>query len=219
MSPGGRFSVQELTFSEIEAASQEFRRREFRDPIYRVSTKLMEDVWNHDRSATVTLADAVSVLLLVWNGAFYRYGPLDTAELGKAIRKHKSELDVLRSKDIRQAKDEDIDSIGTLFTDTLDATSIHKGVKKASSPVSAAKTLHLLAPDYFPLWDNAIAVGWGCRWYGHRDACVKYQQFMRLTRDVMKKAENKRLTLKKLDECNFAIYTKDWYTPKKAHAG
>src|ERR1051325_5999064 len=49
-------------------------------------------------------------------------------------------------------------TIGWVIAEFLDALRICEGKKKGvGSPVGVAKALHLLAPGFFPLWDEKIA--------------------------------------------------------------
>ena len=56
--------------SELETECRAFEEQEPRDSMYRVSTFLVQEWWDDP----ARLVDALSVLLLIWNGAFYRYG-------------------------------------------------------------------------------------------------------------------------------------------------
>jgi len=84
------------------------------------------------------------------------------------------------------------------------------------SPVAVAKALHLLAPNFFPLWDDRIAKVYGC--YYNSYPAEKYIRFMGLMRKFVEKArdyvvlsnyQNKTL-LKLIDEFNYSKYTKGW---------
>ncbi len=84
------------------------------------------------------------------------------------------------------------------------------------SPVAVAKALHLLAPNFFPLWDDRIAKAYGC--YYNNDPAEKYVQFMKLMKEFVENIKdyidfsdylNKTL-LKLIDEYNYSKYTKGW---------
>lgn len=70
-------------------------------------------------------------------------------------------------------------------------------------PVGAGKALHVLAPNFFPLWDNAIAYGY--------DVATEtgYFQFMRLVREQVVDLPVENMlgitALKALDEYNYLL--------------
>lgn len=71
-----------------------------------------------------------------------------------------------------------------LFEAMLKALAITEGKSKGRrSPVGVAKTLHLLAPKFFPLWDEEIAKAYGCKYSLH--APRKYFAFMQLQKSVI----------------------------------
>ena len=89
--------------------------------------------------------------------------------------------------------------------------------KQIYSPVSVAKALHLLCPNFFPLWDDKIAVGYGCRWYKSILSFDKYWKFIGITASQVNKLESERRverhntqpgTLKLVDEYNYIHFTK-----------
>src|SRR5262249_4929539 len=67
------FTPSSLSITELEVGCRAFEAEERRDSIYEVSTFLIRE-WRHD---PVRLVSALTVLLLVWNSAFYRYGVFD----------------------------------------------------------------------------------------------------------------------------------------------
>ena len=195
---------------EVVRGSRAFRSHEKRDAIYRVSTFLV----NHSWGKPPEMADALGVLLLVWNNAFYRYGMFDFAELETALRKNMSKLKAYRLRNILSFSDEDDKRVEELFYSFLDALKIADGKKKGMrSPVSVAKALHLLAPEFFPLWDDKIAKAYGC---DYRDnPAGKYLLFMEISRkmvqDLRDSADTRGTTfLKMIDEYNYAKFTKRW---------
>jgi len=86
-----------------------------------------------------------------------------------------------------------------------------KIIKK--SPVSASKALHLLAPKFFPLWDEKIARAYRC--YYNANPAEKYISFCKNTKIIADKVkdcniQSDRTLIKLLDEYNFSKYTKKW---------
>lgn len=85
------------------------------------------------------------------------------------------------------------------------------------SPVAVAKNLHLLAPRFFPLWDNKIAQKYGCS-YNKNPAekyvlfCKKIKKFAEKFKDdeKIKRYEKEKSLLKLIDEYNYSKYTQGW---------
>jgi len=81
------------------------------------------------------------------------------------------------------------------------------------SPVSVSKALHLLAPDFFPLWDDKIARAHGC--YYNIDPAGKYIAFCRVIKTVVDGVKDyiirsDRTLLKLIDEYNYSKHTQGW---------
>src|SRR6266404_4466767 len=156
------------------------------------------------------MADSLGVLLLTWNQAFYRYGIFDFNRLEECISKHLPLIDKYRKSSILNYTLADDETIEHLFEQFLHALRIREGKKKGTkSPVAVAKALHLLAPDFFPLWDKKIAHAYGCGYSSN--PAVKYLVFLVKSKDMVEmlqsttdvKATGKTL-LKLVDEYNYA---------------
>ena len=88
--------------------------------------------------------------------------------------------------------------------------------REGYTAVGTVKALHLLAPHYFPLWDEAIAIAYGYR-YNRENGAQKYLPFckdmLKFKKHVTEKgfvAPDKN-ALKKIDEYNYVTYTKpEW---------
>lgn len=107
----------------------------------------------------------------------------------------------------------DDEAIERLFEQFRRALRIREGKKKdAKSPVAVAKALHLLAPNFFPLWDKKIAQAYGCGYSSN--PAKKYIAFLMKSKNMVEglqsttdaKATGKTL-LKLVDEYNYAKYT------------
>lgn len=61
----------------VQAGSEAFRAYERRDAMYKVATFLVEHHWGKPGE----MANALGVVLLTWNNAFYRYGSFDFCAL------------------------------------------------------------------------------------------------------------------------------------------
>src|SRR5206468_2796591 len=92
-------------------------------------------------------------------------------------------LQSYRSRELITVADDDESVIKDLFDDMLEASRSVNGKtgEARRSPVSVAKALHLLAPMFFPLWDDKIAAWYGCRWPGSQQAFPAYLSFMQKT--------------------------------------
>ncbi|MCK4817070.1 hypothetical protein KA005_14970 [bacterium] len=195
---------------EFHKGIKKFEKHEKRDAMYKVATFLVSYFWGKPSD----MADGLGVLLLTWNQAFYRYGIFDFDILEKSISKNLKSLVEFRKRDITTLSDEDEDKIRNIFDDFIVALQIATGKSKGKkSPVSISKALHLLAPDFFPLWDDKIARAYGC-YYGFNPA-EKYISFCKIMRWITKEVKgyiesSNKSILKLIDEYNYSKYTKGW---------
>jgi len=86
-----------------------------------------------------------------------------------------------------------------------------KLIKK--SPVAVAKALHLLAPNFFPLWDAKIAWAYGCRYNDRPEE--KYVSFCKITNAMADKLKGcisrpDKTIIKLIDEYNYSKHTRNW---------
>jgi len=199
----------------LELGCEVYRRIEERDSMYRVSTFLLKFVKNNPFQGEIWLTDAIKVVLLTWHNAFYRYGlPRD---FHRNFRNFVEEHEVLTLDRITETKARE------LFESLLDILKIKKKNGEAKSGVAVVKTLHLLRPDVFPLWDGYIAnayLGKGINFPPPRRDSKKLQEFTeywRFKRIVDKQCEflknnfsycrEKEILYKKLDEVNYVLFT------------
>jgi len=192
---------------------EEFEKFEKRDAMYKVATFLLSYFWGKPSD----MADALGVLLLTWNQAFYRYGSFDFDKLEDCINKNLQKIKEFRKRKITSLSESDEKEIECIFNDFMDALQIANGKKQGrKSPVAVAKALHLLAPNFFPLWDYEIAKAY--RFYYNTSPAAKYIQFMKLMKEFAENIKdyidlrdypNKTL-LKLIDEYNYSKYTKKW---------
>ena len=194
----------------VRKGSRAFRSHEKRDAVYKVSTFLVDHFWGKPQK----MADGLGVLLLVWNNALYRYGLFDFSALEETLRKNMLSLKAFRNRNILSFSDADADTIKPLFNAFLEALQIADGkLKGRRSPVAVGKALHLLAPAFFPLWDNKVARGYGCHY--SVNPSERYLRFMRISQGHVAKLRGKVQTggstlLKILDEYNYAKFTREW---------
>ena len=183
-----------------------FQTHEARDSMYKTATFLVDTFWGKPKE----MSDSLGVLLLTWNHAFYRYGLFDFNALEKCIALNQKMLDKYRDRNILNYIQDENEEINFLYSQFLEALQIANGrLAGRRSPVAVAKGLHLLAPSFFPLWDDKIAKAYKCHY--------KYTSFMHemkklaefLALEVDTQIMGKTL-LKLIDEYNYAKFTKGW---------
>lgn len=201
------------TPEEFRRGHRAFQDRERRDAMYKTASFLVSHFWGKPAE----IADGLGVLLLTWNQALYRYGSFDFQLLEKTVTANWQMLESFRNRSIFSYTETDDPTIMALFEQFLAALQICEGKKKGTpSPVAVAKTLHLLAPAYFPLWDDKIAKTYGCRYAGQ--PAVQYVAFLRKMKRLAEhlglqgtpSGDSTKTALKLLDEYNYARYTKRW---------
>jgi len=190
---------------------KEFGKHEKRDGMYKVATFLVSHFWGKPSD----MADGLGVLLLTWNQAFYRYGSFSFAKLEKCITHTLPKIESYRNRDIRNLSGTDENDIKDLFVIFYEALQIDAGkMQGKKSPVAVAKTLHLLAPNFFPLWDDKIARAYKC--YYNANPAEKYVSFCQIIKAIADKIKNyvdnrsDKTLIKLIDEYNYSKYTKEW---------
>ncbi len=173
--------------------------------MYRVATFLLDTWWGKFGE----MADALSVMLLTWNQAFYRYGLFDPKRLETCLDKQWAAIESFRTRDIMTLGPHDHESVKILFNDMLPALATTHGV----SPVAVGKCLHLLAPSFFPIWDMKIAKAYGCRY--NRDPANAYVRFCEINKEIVEalgaiSAHPRKTLLKRIDEYNYVHFSKGW---------
>lgn len=195
--------------NEVIRGCKEFEYHEKRDSMYKVSIFLLEHFWGNPKD----MADGMGVLLLTWNQAFYRYGQLNYDLLESFLETNMSVIETFRQRKISSLSNDDETLIKKLFNELREALKIESPKGTRRSPVGVAKALHLLCPDFFPIWDKKIALAYKCNY--DSDPAEKYLQFCKINRklcEVIQKYDinsNKPL-LKIIDEYNYSKYTKGW---------
>jgi hypothetical protein len=192
--------------SELKMGYTAFQNHEARDAMYKTATFLVRTFWGKPRE----MADGLGVLLLTWNQAFYRYGLFDFDALERCIVESQVVLDGFRNRSILSYTSADDDAVAALYDRFLKALQIKEGTAAGrKSPVAVAKALHLLAPAFFPLWDDKIAREYGCH-YDYLRFIQKMQALASsLAPHVGSETADKTL-LKLIDEYNYAKFTQKW---------
>jgi len=199
-----------LNLEEFKKGYEKFEENEKRNAMYEVAKFLVLHFWGKPPKMT----DALGVLLLTWNQAFYRYGIFDFDKLEKCITDNLPKIETFRTRDINSFSNSDEDDIKKLFDEFLKALQINSGKKQGTtSPVAVAKALHLLAPNFFPLWDDKIARAYRC--YYNENPVDKYISFCKKIKIMAVQLGNQipradKTIIKLIDEYNYSKFTKGW---------
>ena len=161
------------TLQELAWARQRYREIEPRDLFYRAATELVARA-AAGRDTSLTLGEALAVLLFTWNRAYYQYHPANAthvAEIEALIDRHAGLLEELRPRSLASFAEADEPSVEALFVD----------FETLLGPVGAAKALHLLRSAFFPIWDRTIAAAYGCGLGNRGSNAARYVRFMAAT--------------------------------------
>lgn len=200
-------NIIDINVNEFFNGVRKYENKYPQEPIYKLARFILENYWG----GIHLMVGAVGAFVLIWNQAFYRYGRMDYDALEKCISKNLPKIDKFKNKNIIDLSKNDEKEIKELFNDFLDALKSIEKKRERKSPVAVSKALHILAPNYFPLWDRKIAEAYGC--FYNKNPAEKYIEFMY----KMKKVANKigkfigikdKPLLKLIDEYNF-IYKRD----------
>jgi hypothetical protein len=178
------------------------------DSVYRIVSWVLTNRWGH----IAEMVDALTVLLVTWNRSFYGpRGLFDQTALKRWLNSHLEVLTFLRNRQIATLSHADESVMTDLFDTLLVVTEVASGRHRgAKSPVSVAKSLHLLAPDFLPPWDGAMADGYGCPYA--KNPSEAYLRFCYAIRFKAGKLASKlplsdKPLLKRIDEYNFVTFT------------
>jgi hypothetical protein len=140
-----------ITLSELERQCQAYERDQGGyDHYYAPSCNLVSFGIQHQRWDCI--CGGTSLLVYAWNAPFYR-SPFDYASLEASLRRHWPLLMAFRARHLSPLNDTDQLEIELIF----DALTSVLSSGRARAQVSAAKALHVIAPNFFPMWDNSIA--------------------------------------------------------------
>ncbi len=192
------------TLAQLETARLLFEAYEPRDLFYRAATELVTLAF--DGKTTLSIAESIAVLLQTWNSQYYRFHPFDAehfAALEALLSLHRSKIIALRSRSIISIIAAEVKEIAELFT----------AFESLLGPVGAAKALHLLGPQFFPLWDREIAKAYGIALDASGLNAAGYLRFMTIVvSQVVQLSSSEQLDrlLKRIDEFNYCRFTKRW---------
>lgn len=189
------------TVTEVEDARTAFIAGEPRYLFYRVATELID--LSRRKMTSLSVAEALAVLLQTWNKNFYRFrGGFNEEDLTKIkalLNDHSAIIEKYRQRAIASLVSSEEEDVRMLFS----------RFENVVGPVGAAKTLHLLAPSFFPLWDRAIAKAYRMNLNG--DPSAEYIRFMRLSKKQCESLAEQGARwpdpLKAIDEYNYCTYT------------
>jgi len=196
---------------QLKAGVVAFEKNENRADVYFEALNYINYHWG----TADEMAKGIKMLLDVWHLAFYRFGNFKFSLLVECIEHNLLPIDSFRKSAIADLSDQDEEKIKSLFNNFLDAL---RGGKRRS-PVAIAKAIHLLAPEFFPLWDTDIAVAYGSWWVYSDFGALEYIPFCWKIKTVAKSVAScdcvfesspKRSVLKLIDEYNYSKFTKGW---------
>lgn len=189
---------------ELAAAHAMFEANEPRDLFYRAATELVDLALR--RATSLTLAEALAVLLQTWNRPFYQYRRFDDhhfRDIERLLVSHLQAILAFRDRGIDDLCSDDEEHVRSILTE----------FEQLLGPVGAAKCLHLLAPRFFALWDGAIARAYGTPLLRRGQNGERYCRFMRIVqgqcRALSPELGEDQNPLKALDEYNYCRYTKE----------
>jgi hypothetical protein len=156
----------------------------------------------------ITVAEALAVLLQTWNAQYYLYWQDFTEEhfhdIERLLDGHLHEALAFRGRNIDSTRETELEAVESLFN----------LFEKVLGPVGAAKSLHLLGPKFFPLWDREIAKCYHCNLLKIGNNGPNYMAFFLLVlqqvRSLLPVMGDAPDLLKRIDEYNYCKYTKGW---------
>jgi len=193
------------TEQDLKLARETFLENEPRDLFYRVATELIQ--LSIEGKTQITLPEALAVLLQTWNRSYYRFKPFDNqhyTNICNLLERLSTSVFRFRERSILSLAKDDLSNIVEIFDE----------FEQVLGRVGAAKSLHLLAPKFFPLWDGAIAKAYKVSLGPVGSNSGKYLKFMLSVRHQCKQLQELRLQeqniLKRIDEYNYCHFTNKW---------
>lgn len=197
-------SLANLSSDLLTRAHKIFFEKEKRDVFYRAARILLSKAVNGQIDMSV--ADVLEILLQTWNRQYYRFHPWTNqhhSDIESLLNDYQKQITAISDKHILSCREGLSGDEGWIWMMFI-------RFKTVLGPVGAAKSLHLLAPAYFPLWDRTIAKGA----YHVPLNQTGYLTMMRLIKTQLmniSQAHVQDITLLKLiDEYNYCRYTQSW---------
>jgi len=195
------------TESEFLGGIRLYDQRERRGPVYFEALRLIQEGWGD----ALAVADGIGRLLKSWHLNFYRFGMYAQDKLEDCLSENLAVLDAIHERSTASLGQEDEEMIRSLFGQFTTALRGGKHGQREST-VATAKAMHLLAPDFLPLWDTSIASVYGQlpMFAGNYVAfCWQMRDFAAATTAYIVKPDDRTL-LKRVDEFNYSAYTTHW---------
>lgn len=196
------------TPDELDRARELFETNEPRGLFYRVAAELIRIAGTG--ATTITAAEALATVLQTWNRSYYqfqhngRFPEEHYRDIEALLARHEAALRGYRERSLASLDPQERAAVEALFGD----------FERVLGRVGAAKALHLLAPRFFPLWDNDIAAGYGCRLGPEGTNASRYWRFVGLVKTECEELGGEERwgdgLLKRLDEYNFYHHHKGW---------
>ena len=176
------------------------------DNIWFEALSIVQDNWGNPTD----MARGISRLIRSWNRFYAKF---DLEAMSACIVRNLAILDEFRERDINSLSEADTFAIKNLFNDFL--VSLQRKPDNRKSPVSVAKALSLIAPNFFPIWDSNIAFAYGCFYFSDSadEPYIKFCNKMKLLADRVRgfaPVQDDRPLLKRIDEYNISKYTTHW---------
>ena len=185
--------------AEVAAKRIVYAQAEPRDIAYKVARHLIR--LNGQDGSGFTRADGVAILLMSWNAGFYRFRP----DLSRTLL---AALDRLIAR-----HDDLLTDVGTRGAETYDPGRDARAVERAYRdfvavlwPVGTAKSLHVLAPRFFPIWDGSIAQAFRLQLSPPRRSVASYLRLMDIA-SAFSRVSQFEDPLKALDEWAYVRFT------------
>jgi hypothetical protein len=224
-----------LSWGKIKEKHEEFHKKEPRECAYETAKECINKYWRKGEIPDKDLekiTDAILTFLFLWNSAFYRTCIFEENFIENIkinIKNNKKKLDSFKRKCICKLNTSDKNNIRDLYESFSEVLACKKKVKgnenstkTEQSPVSTAKFLHIICPNFFPLWDKTIADRYGCSYNNGKDSKDSFESYWDYMVKVKEQINNIKGTktkkmkeflkeytiLKLIDEYNYMSYTK-----------
>lgn len=198
-------SGRQITVADVRAAREAFEASEPRDLFYRAASELIS--LSLREPTRMSVAEALAILLQTWNKNYYRFhktfDAAHFAEIEALLQSHRNALATFREMKIEDLQFAEGRRVHVMF----------EAFESVLGPVGAAKALHLLAPDYFPLWDRKIAKAYGAPLDGPGSKSDNYWFMCLVTKKQCRELISQGYEgkpVKAIDEYNYCHYTKQW---------
>jgi hypothetical protein len=169
-------SVRQITIRDLKKHSKAFVQNEQRGYIYPDALNKVQNNFGIPTSICAGISD----LLCGWHNNFYHFGSFDQAEVLKSVKLYHKKLKEWRIENIRhvQLDSRFMTQFSPIFHSFLDATAGKNSRFTRRTVTGTSKCLHLLAPDIFPMCDEAISQAYCCWWVYSDFGFSEYSKFM-----------------------------------------